>query len=82
MLFWPFILILAVPAGYLIAWLSRDELVDGRAWFIALGFLSFLTGMVFYLKGRAHITLTSFFILIVSAVSLIKSKDKKWTRKI
>ena len=71
-------LLLAIPAGYLIAWLANDELVMGRKWFIALIVLSIVTGIVFYFLDKVYVTLTNSFIIIVTFISLIKSYDKKW----
>ena len=75
------ILILAIPSGYLIAWLARDELVAGRMWFKVLIYLSLIIGVIFYFLERFYISLTMGFIIVVSAISLRKSHDKKWTRK-
>lgn len=75
------ILALAIPAGYLIAWLARDELVDGRKWFKILILISaFLFGF-FLLGEQRYVAWTGLFILVVSFISLIKSFDKKWTGK-
>ena len=74
------LLIFAIPVGYLIAWMARDELVQGRSWFRVLIILSLLSGLWFYLADYIHISLTSFFITIVSLISFVKSSDKKWTR--
>ena len=82
MIFELIILLLAIPAGYLIAWLARDELISGRIWFIALIIVSIFIGMLFYFIGIKYISWTAGFVLIVSFTSLIKSYDKKWARKI
>ena len=74
------ILLLAIPSGYLIAWLARDELEDGKKWFRILIIVSIISGIWFYLIGLFYISLTSGFIFIVSLISLIKSKDKKWIK--
>ncbi len=74
MIFEIIILLLAIPVGYLIAWLSYDELAAGRKWFRILIITSILAGIWFYLIGMKHIAFTSGFILIVSLISLIKSK--------
>lgn len=75
------ILALAIPAGYLIAWLARDELMTGRKWFKILIFISaFLFGF-FLLGEQIYAAWTALFILIVSFISLIKSWDKRWTKR-
>tara|TARA_Y100000034_G_scaffold132001_1_gene193969 strand:+ start:6159 stop:6416 length:258 start_codon:yes stop_codon:yes gene_type:complete len=74
------VLILAVPVGYLIAWLARDELVSGRKYFRILIIGSILAGIWFYLVKRIDLVLSMGFLLIISLISLVKSQDKKWTK--
>ena len=74
------ILILAIPIGFLIAHLTRDELVIGRIWFKLILVVCAVMGVWFYFKGMVYITLTFLFILIVVLVSLIKSYDKSWIK--
>ncbi|MCX8158995.1 MAG: hypothetical protein N3D20_01750 [Candidatus Pacearchaeota archaeon] len=80
-LFEIFVLISAIPIGYLIAYFANDELVAGRKWFKVLIVVALLMGIWTYYAGLTFITLTCIFIIIVTIVSLIKSKDRKWTRK-
>jgi len=68
------ILLSAIPIGYLIAWLAKDELVAGKKWFRVLIILSILISAWFYLIGEKYISWTAGFILIVSLISLIQSK--------
>lgn len=75
------ILLAAVPTGYLIAWLARDELIAGRKYFRILIILGLVSGGWFYLIGKRYMGFSSGFISIVSLMSLIKSNDKRWTRK-
>ena len=75
------ILLLAIPAGYFIAAATGDELVEGRKWFYAIIITAVFVGGWFYLTGQRYITLTCAFIVIVSFISLVKSKDKKWVKK-
>jgi len=75
------LLLLAFPAGYLIARLAADELAAGRKWFIAIICLFSAVGLYYVINGRHYVTLTSLFIIIISAVSLIKIKDSKFTKK-
>ena len=74
------VLLLAFPAGYLIAWLAKDELIEGRKWFYLLIVLSLVVGIVAYFRGQGEIAWTARFAIIISLVSLVKSKDKKWTK--
>jgi ABC-type Fe3+ transport system permease subunit len=75
------LLVLAIPAGFLIAWMARDELIDGRKWFRAIIIASLALAAFFWIFGLVYISLTLVFIAIVSFVSLIKSQDKIWTKK-
>lgn len=74
------VLLLAFPSGYLLAYLCRDELLEGRKWFKLLAFLSFILAIVFLFFDLTA-TLTCIFISIVSIISLIKSYDKKFAKK-
>ena len=75
------ILLLAIPVGFLIAWLCRDELIEGRVWFRILIIVGVLGGLWFYLTGNTIISLALFFIAIVAFISYIKSNDKKFAVK-
>jgi EamA domain-containing membrane protein RarD len=75
------LLVLAVPVGFLIAWLCRDELIDGKKWFSLLITLGVFGAIGFYLYEQSATALTCGFIAIVSFISLLKSRDKKWTKK-
>jgi hypothetical protein len=75
-----FILLLAIPTGFLIAWLSRDELVSGRKYFRILMIVSILGTIWFWLSGMSYISWTLAFVFVVGLVSLIKSEDKKWIK--
>lgn len=76
------ILVLAIPSGYLIAWLARDELIAGRMWFKVLIGISLICAGIFFFFDRSYIALTVIFIAIASGISLMNSYDKKWTRKV
>jgi len=75
------ILILAIPIGYLIAYLCRDELVQGRKWFRLIVYVFTALGIVLLLFGLFVEGLSSLFIAIVALISLMKSGDKAWIRK-
>ncbi|MBU0760967.1 MAG: hypothetical protein KJ600_05685 [Nanoarchaeota archaeon] len=81
MLFELIVLLLAVPVGFLLAWLARDELVIGRKWFNALIVVGVIVGGWSFLIGQKAIALTCAFIVLVTFVSLVKSFDKKWVKK-
>jgi len=75
-----FFLILGIPVGFLIAWLGRDELIQGRKWFKAIVWVSIILGIIFIILERFYISWTMGFIMIVSGISLWKSYDKKWIK--
>ena len=75
------LLILAIPAGFLIAYLARDELIVGRKWFRIIIILGLIAGTWFYITGERVVSLSSWFMGIIALVSLIKSNDKRWTKK-
>ena len=71
------LLLLAIPTGYLIAWMAKDELKQGRKWFRILVIGSILGVVWFWLTGKYVISWTLSFIGIVALVSLIKSGKSK-----
>jgi len=73
------ITLLAFPAGLLLAWTTRDELIQGRKWFAGLAVISLLAGIAFIFLGPPAIAMTFFFMGITSFVSYFKSFDKKWS---
>ncbi len=75
-------LLLAIPIGYLIAWLARDELIAGKKFFKALIGAAAILIVIFSFFGNLYIVLTLIFISVVSFVSLKKSYDKIWTGKL
>lgn len=76
------ILALAIPVGFLIAYLARDELIAGRKWFLALALLSVLFGIFSYLfLGNLEVALSCYFVSIVSLVSMTAGRNKRWTKK-
>ena len=81
MLFEIIILILAIPSGFLISWLCREELIAGRKWFLALMAVSLIFGVYFAYLGNYPVSIGLDFIFIVTLISFIKSKDKKFTGK-
>ena len=67
------ILILSIPAGLLISWLARDELIAGKKWFkilVIAGVSGIIGGWLF---GFSEIAWTSGFVIIVSMVSYLGS---------
>lgn len=73
LLFNVLILLLAIPVGYLISWMAKEELKQGRRWFRILVIAGILGGIGFWIYGFIIESLTMFFICIVALVSLVKS---------
>lgn len=76
------VLLLSIPTGFLIAWLCSDELIQGRVWFKAIILVSIIVFVLSYFYNLFVISFTMLFIIIVSIISLYKSYDKKWTKRI
>jgi ABC-type antimicrobial peptide transport system permease subunit len=72
-------LILAIPAGYLLAYLTKDELKQGRKWFKLLAILSLILGIIFSFFNLT-ISLSLAFIFIVSFISYWKSGHEKFLK--
>ena len=77
MILYLIILLLGIPTGLIIAWLARDELIDGFVYLLYLFKLSFILMIIFSFYNEV-ITLSLGFICIVSYVSVLKRFDKKW----
>jgi len=78
------VLISAFPLGYLLAYLTGDELVDGRKYFILLFVFSLIASLIvafLNFSSKLAVILTLFFIAIVSLISAWKSYDKKFLWK-
>ncbi len=75
------LLILGVPAGYWIAWMCRDELVQGRKWFLTLMVISVIFSIISLFFLEFSYFFSCLFIAIISGVSYWKSFDKNWTRR-
>lgn len=75
------ILLLAVPVGFLIAWMARDELVSGRGWFRGLVVVGVVLGVGGWLFGFNSVGWSGGFVAVVSFVSYWKSYDRGWVKK-
>ena len=78
MIFYFLTLLLAIPTGFVIARLARDELIEGFVYIKLLCLTSFILMLVFSFYDEV-ITLSLGFILIVSYVSVLKRFDNRWT---
>ncbi len=77
-------ILLAFPAGYFLARLTRDELVRGRKFFellIIASMIVLFSALVIQNQRLAFaVMLSMIFSIIVSLISLYKSFDKKFVR--
>ncbi len=65
-----FILLLAIPAGFLIAWLAHDELASGKRYFMVLCGLSLIGVVVFAFMGEGYLSWMWGFVFVVGGISL------------
>ncbi|MFH1500395.1 MAG: hypothetical protein ABIE22_00425 [archaeon] len=75
------VLFSAIPVGYLIAWLARDELEAGKRWFwliMIVGELVIIFSSIIGISGDA--VLGTFYLVVMAFIALIKSGDKEWTK--
>lgn len=82
-LLYTLILLAGFPAGYLLAWLARDELVKGKKWFFILAIVSLISAVIISFTEflfKFPVILNLFFIIIISLVAVWKSYDKKWVK--
>lgn len=75
------VLIGAIPFGYYIAARARDELLQGRKWFVFLMIISFVGGIFLFAIEQFAGAFGFCFILLATLVSYWKSFDKKFVRK-
>jgi len=76
------ILLTAIPVGYLLAWLCKDELVDGRKWFKIIFlclFVALILSFIFYRNLNALLAVVC--MLIITFIALLKGQDKKFLKK-
>ena len=71
------ILAIAVPAGFFLAFLTKDELKAGREWFWALLIISIFLASMFLYYDINYAALTCLFIAIICLVSLFKARKRK-----
>ena len=74
------LLLLAIPVGYLIAWLCKDELVKFRKYFRILIVFSIILGIGFWIYGFRVESLTLWFVFIVTLISFVLSNNKRFIK--
>ena len=75
------LLILGFPIGELLARATKEELNQGRKYFVFLVWIGLIGGMVGLILGNDILLFSMFFIAIVTSRSLVKRKVKKRGRK-
>lgn len=70
----------AIPVGFLIAFLARDELVAGRRWFRGLVLAGILGAGWAFLIGKGAIVWTLLYLAVLAFIAYCKGFDGKWTK--
>ena len=73
-------LLTAIPIGFLIAFLARDELLAGRTWFRGLVLTGILGAGWFALTGKVAIAWTILYLAVLAFIAYCKGFDGKWTK--
>jgi hypothetical protein len=73
------LLLVAVPLGFWIAWMGRDELLKGRVWFRSITFISVALSGFFYFNAR-YLTYTFTFVAFFALIAFIMSFHENWTK--
>jgi len=81
MLYEILVIFVAIPLGYWVAYLARDELVIGRKWFLLVMIVSAIMAVMSFVFRDTVIGFSSLFILLFTYISYWKSFDKKFTGK-
>lgn len=74
------ILLTSLPIGYLLAYLTREELVASRKYHLALVILCLISAIIFFILKFKEIGLTLVYIILATLISVIKSYDKKFVK--
>lgn len=73
------VLLTAIPVGLFLAYLTKEELVPGRKWFIVILYTLIIVLLVFLLAYRdIPIILALVYMIIVTYMSFFKSKNPKF----
>jgi len=66
------VLIFGIPVGNFLAKITKEELKDGRKWFVLLVWVGLIGGFIGLIIGNDVLLFTGFFIAIVSSRSVRK----------
>lgn len=76
------VLITAIPVGWFLAYLTRDELVSGKKWFKLILYILILILVIVILIWRdTSISFALGYMIIVTLVSLYLGKNKKFVKR-
>jgi hypothetical protein len=70
------VLTLGIPIGNILAKNTKEELEDGRRWFLVLVLVSFIGAIVSLIFRQDALLFTFLFIAIVSSRSIVGKKKK------
>lgn len=74
------LLLTAIPVGYFLAWLCKDEIIY-RKWMNLILYCLIIVGIVYSLiYFDINIILAFIYMIIITLVSIYKSKDKKFLK--
>jgi len=71
------VLAFGIPIGNILAKNTREELKDGRKWFVLLILLSFIGAVIALIFGEDSLLFTFLFIAIVTSRSLGNRRTKR-----
>ncbi|MSS74601.1 hypothetical protein EXS73_00070 [Candidatus Pacearchaeota archaeon] len=75
------VVLIAIPVGYLLAWLAREELVPGRVWFQRLAVISLVLGMGLWAYGMPTGLILGLFLAILAFIAYCQSFNRRLTTK-
>ena len=70
------VLLLGIPIGDLLARNTKDELKEGKRWFMLIIFISMIGAVLNLIFSNDALLFTFLFIAIVTSRSLVKRKNK------
>lgn len=75
------LVLLAIPTGVLIAWLTRDELIALRRWFVIVMVCAVITVLLAFFLHYPALVQTGLVTGSIALISYYKSFDKRWTHR-
>lgn len=68
------ILVLAIPIGYLLSYMCKEELAQGKKWFKSVIIIAIIGVIISFIMNEYTLLLSSLFALIVFSVILIRTR--------